>query len=126
MDYVKEYWAMVPFYNRVLLVLLPVIYLTTWVYPIHVYCVNNLDSTVYKYEGKIYFLLTKNSLEDIYCPIYSSTAPYVILCVDIVYSNWLYKGKDDWNCQNRHQLFLNEYCDSNNLPWPLIYNFTVY
>lgn len=47
MDYVKEYWAKVPFYNRILLFLLPSLYLLSWVFPLDVLAVNKLEYTVY-------------------------------------------------------------------------------
>lgn len=65
MDYVKEYWAMVPMYNRALLILLPTLYLISWIAPIHIYSVNVLAATVYQYECKLNigynFLLTSNT-----------------------------------------------------------------
>ncbi|CAI2375222.1 unnamed protein product [Moneuplotes crassus] len=50
MDYVKEYWASVPFYNRLLLVVLPTIYGLCWLYPLQKYSMNMISLTVYRKE----------------------------------------------------------------------------
>mmetsp|Transcript_27213 Transcript_27213/g.24100 ORF Transcript_27213/g.24100 Transcript_27213/m.24100 type:complete len:139 (+) Transcript_27213:50-466(+) len=48
MDYVKEYWAQVPFYNRTLLILLPSIYGISWLVPIHEWGLNHLQFTIFQ------------------------------------------------------------------------------
>ena len=53
MDYVKEYWAQVPFYNRALLIVLPLIYAFSWVSPIDEVGLNHYIYTVEKREGKV-------------------------------------------------------------------------
>lgn len=52
MDYVKEYWDSVPFYNRLLLVVLPTIFGLCWLYPLVKYSMNMLYLTVYHKECK--------------------------------------------------------------------------
>lgn len=88
MDTIKDYWAMVPLYNRFLLVFLPTLYAISWVIPIHLYAFNSLQTTIYDREGKI--LMLNYSLENIHSPIHAPPASNALLCASCVYSNSLY------------------------------------
>ncbi|CAI2375767.1 unnamed protein product [Moneuplotes crassus] len=46
MDYVKDFWAKIPFYNRFLLAFLPIVYLLCWVYPLDEKAQNSYIQTV--------------------------------------------------------------------------------
>lgn len=108
MDHVNEYWAKVPFYNRCLLVVLPSLYLASWVYPIHLLAINKLDYTVYMRQCKFRQPHTFR-LEN---PVRTHHAPpvaHAVFCIARIYSNRMHKRKDDRDCQDRNRIILDEY-----------------
>lgn len=112
MDYVKEYWAKIPFWNRFLMLTLIILYILCWVYPLEETSANNLVFTVYARECKFY-IIQLYSLEGVHCSLCASKIIDAFLCPPGLHSDWLYSGKSNWNFKDDRGFYADEFDSSN-------------